>query len=182
MVSDMNIFFENCLKLPCKKKFFSSLFFTFEVPFSGLFAPTSRSWMSNIFRDSESLGKSNGNKWSQIWTFLLENRLKLPRDFFLLFFTFFTFEVPFNGLFAPTSWGRMSNIFRDSESLRKSNGKKWSNIWSFLFGSGLKLPHKFFFFFLLILPWSTLLWHLCYYPHRSRDALSPVCRIFLLYL
>ena len=28
----------------------------------------------------------------------------------------FTFEVPFNGLFAPTSQSRMSNIFRDSES------------------------------------------------------------------
>ena len=26
--------------------------------------------------------------------------------------------------------------------------------------------------------WSTLLWHRCYYPHRSRDALSPVCGIF----
>ena len=31
---------------------------TFEVPFKGLFAPTSRSQMSNTFRDSESLGKS----------------------------------------------------------------------------------------------------------------------------
>ena len=40
--------------------------FTFEVPFNGLFAPTSRSQMSNIFTDSESLGKSNGKKWSQI--------------------------------------------------------------------------------------------------------------------
>ena len=40
----------------------------------------------------------------------------------------FTFEVPFNGLFAPTSRSRMSNIFRDSKSLGKSNGKKWSNI------------------------------------------------------
>ena len=40
----------------------------------------------------------------------------------------FTFEVPFNGLFAPTSQSRMSNIFRDSESLGKSNGKKWSQI------------------------------------------------------
>ena len=28
--------------------------------------PISRSWMSNIFRDSESLGKSNGKKWSNI--------------------------------------------------------------------------------------------------------------------
>ena len=26
--------------------------------------------------------------------------------------------------------------------------------------------------------WSTLLWYPCYYPHRSRDALSPVCGIF----
>ena len=43
--------------------------FTFEVPFKRLFAPTSRSRMSNIFRDSESLGKSNGKKWSHILTF-----------------------------------------------------------------------------------------------------------------
>ena len=28
--------------------------------------------------------------------------------------------------------------------------------------------------------WSTLLWYRCYYPHRSRDALSPVFGIFLL--
>ena len=26
--------------------------------------------------------------------------------------------------------------------------------------------------------WSTLLWYWCYYPHRSRAALSPVCGIF----
>ena len=30
--------------------------------------------------------------------------------------------------------------------------------------------------------WSTLLWYRCYYPHRSRDALSPVCGIFSAYL
>ena len=28
--------------------------------------PTSQSWMSHIFRDSESLGKSNGKKWSKL--------------------------------------------------------------------------------------------------------------------
>ena len=67
----------------------------------------------------------------------------------------FTFEVPFNGLFAPTSRSRMSNIFRDSESLGKSNGKKWSHIWTFLFGSGLKSPRKKKCFFLLILPYKT---------------------------
>ena len=62
-----------------------------------------------------------------------------------VFVCLFTFEVLFNGLFAPTSQSRMSNIFRDSESLGKSNGKKSSNIWTFLFGSGLKSPHKVFF-------------------------------------
>ena len=57
------------------------------------------------------------------------------------------FEVPFNCLFAPTSRSWMSNIFRDSESLGKSNGKKWYNIWIFLLGSGRKSPRKKKFFF-----------------------------------
>ena len=39
----------------------------------------------------------------------------------------------------------MSNIFRDSESLGKSNGKKWSQIGKFLLGSGLKSPKKIVF-------------------------------------
>ena len=62
----MNIFFFKLSKITAQKKFFFLIFFTFEVPFNGLFAPTSRSWMSNIFRDSESLGKSNEKKWSNI--------------------------------------------------------------------------------------------------------------------
>jgi hypothetical protein len=99
---------------------------------------------------------------------------------FNFFVSLFPFEVPFNGLFAPTSQSRMSNIYRDSASLGKSNGKKWSNIWTCVFRSGLQLPHKKKFF-LLILSWSTLLWHWCYDPHRSRDALSPVCGIFELF-
>ena len=38
---------------------------------------------------------------------------------------------------------------------RKSNGKKWSNIWTFLLGRGLKLPRIYFLFFLLIFPYKT---------------------------
>ena len=72
-----------------------------------------------------------------------------------VFVRVFTFEVPFNGLLAPTSRSRMSNIFRDLESLGKSNGKNWSNIWTFLLGSGLKSPHKKKVFFWLILPYKT---------------------------
>ena len=125
--------------------------FTFEVPFHGLFAPTSRSRMFNIFRDSESLGKTNGRKGSQIWTFLFENCLKSPRkkSFFFTFFGLLRFLVFFNGLFAPLSRSRMSNIFRDSESLGKSNGKKWSQIWTFLIENCLKSPRKKSLFFSL---------------------------------
>ena len=165
------------------------------------------------------MGKSNEKKWSQIWTFLLKNGLKWPRqkkfitDFFYLF-------TPFNRLFPPHFPSLMSKLFRFSESLEKSNGKKWSQIWTFLFGSGLKLPYKtcwkphfpmderplvegcianflhisrrfWVFAFWMIFSvfqknwvfgysWSTLLWYRCYYPHRSRDALSPVCGIFSL--
>ena len=35
-----------------------------------------------MFRDSESLGKSNGKKCYHIWTFLFENSQKSPRNFF----------------------------------------------------------------------------------------------------
>ena len=55
--------------------------------------------------------------------------------------------VPFHGVyfeayFTPTSQNRMSKIFRDSESLGKSAGKKWSQNWKFSLGCGLKLPCK----------------------------------------
>ena len=54
----------------------------------------------------------------------------------------FTLEVSFKHLFSPTSQSRMSNIFRDSESLGKNKGNKWSQMRIFLFGSGLKSPQK----------------------------------------
>ena len=79
---DMNIFVWKLVKIAAQKKVFFFTFFGllwFSVFFNGLFAPTSCSRMSNIFRDSESLGKSNGKKWSQIWTFLFENCVKSPR-------------------------------------------------------------------------------------------------------
>ena len=152
----MNIFVLKLSKIASQKKVFFSTFFTFfdllrfSVFFNGLFAPTSRSRISNIFRGSESLGKRNGKKWSQIWTFLFENCLKSPRKKKVFFFTFFGllwFLVFFNGLFAPNSPSRMSNIFRDSESLGKSVGKKRSQIWTFLLENSRKSPRKKKFFF-----------------------------------
>ena len=62
----------------------------------------------------------------------------------------FTFELPFKRLFAPTSWNQMSNIFRDSKSLGKSNGKTWSQIWTFLVWKWSKKAKQFFFFWLIL--------------------------------
>ena len=123
------------------------------LPFKRLFAPTCRSWMSKIFRDLESLGKSNGKKWSQIWKLLLIKGVKLLRKkkfvfgrilpYWAGFFCYRFFSLtPFNGLFAPTSWSPRSKLFRFSESLGKSNGKKWSQILKLLIIKGVKLPHK----------------------------------------
>ena len=53
-------FYKSKCPYVCLSVCLSVCLFTFEVLFNSLFAPTSRSWMSNNFRDSESLGKSNG--------------------------------------------------------------------------------------------------------------------------
>ena len=71
-----------------------------------------------------------------------------------------------------------------------------------LLGSGVKLPRNFFFvvadlalqnmdgiifsvfifFLVFVYSWSTLLWYRCYYAHRSRDSMSPICRIFFFFV
>ena len=94
----MNIFVWKLSKIAVQKKFFSSffsVFFGFRSFLTVFFAPTSRSRMCNIFRDLESLGKSNGKKWSQIWTFLFENCLKLPRKkVYSLTFSLLRYHLP----------------------------------------------------------------------------------------
>ena len=62
---------------------------------------------------------------------IVENRVTKKSFFFSPLFSLFLSSSVFglfNGLFAPTSRNRISNIFRDSEFLGKSNGKKWSQI------------------------------------------------------
>ena len=53
------------------------------------------------------------------------------------------FLIPFNSLFAPTSWSQMSKHFGFLESFGKSNGKKWSQIKKkLLLIKGAKLPKQ----------------------------------------
>ena len=82
-------------------------------------------------------------------------------------------------MFAPTSRSRMSKIFRDSESLGKSSGKKWSQNWTFLLGSGLKSQCKKKFVFC----WFCLTKH--GWNHASkwiRDLWSKGITLILAYL
>ena len=133
------------------------------VHFNGLFAPTSRSRMSNTFRDSESLGKSNRKKWSHIWTFLFENCQKSPRKKKFLF-------CWFAGLFQwggyITTWGGYIEIWVGYIGMMRLY---WDWFWMIfsVFQKNQVLGYS----------WSTLLWHRCYYPHRSRGSVSPVCGI-----
>ena len=155
MVSDLNIFGQKLSKIAAIKYFFTNFFlnfFTFEVLLTRLCAPTSWSRTSNIFRDSESLRKSIGNKWSWIWTFFLKNGLKLPVQ---IFFTVFSSPLftPFKRLFAPNSQSQMSKLLRFSESFGKTNGKKWSKIWNFLLLKDVKSPRQKKFDFWRILPY-----------------------------
>ena len=103
-----------------------------------------------------------------------------------VFYDFFHLFTPFKHLFAPTSQSPMSKLFRFLESLRE----KWlkevvSDLKTFACkGYKIAAPKQFFFFFFFLLSANFALlagffWYQCYYSHRSRDALSPVCGIFL---
>ena len=157
--------FENCLKSPRKKKFFSSLFsvfFGFRSFLTFFLSPLPEVRCPICLEIRNPWGKVMERKGLRYEHFCLKNiknccakryrltvfllpiflkiqnpwgkvmeRSGLRYEHFCLklskiaaqkkvFFShFFTFEVPFNGLFAPTSQSRMSNIFRDSESLGK---------------------------------------------------------------
>ena len=161
--------FENCLKSPRKKKFFSTLFSVFFGFRSFLmdFLPPLPKVECPIFLEIRNpwgkVFERNGLRYQHFYLKIVENR----RAKKVLFSHFFTFEVPFNGLFPPLPKVGCP-IFLE---IRNPWGKVMER-------NGLKSPREKKVFFLLILPWSTLLWHRCYYPHRSRDALSPVCGIF----
>ena len=78
---------------------------------------------------------------AQIKGFFRENFALLSRIFLVSMFL-----TLFNGLCAPTSQRQMSKLFRFSEFLGKSNGKKWSQIWKLLLKKDVKLPQQKSFF------------------------------------
>ena len=116
--------------------------FTFEVPFNSLLVPTCQCPISKILWNMESLGKSNGEKGSQIWKLLLKQGVKLRRQkefftiFFLLLFTLF------KHLFAPTSQSPMSNFLDFWNPWRKVMERKGLWFENFKLMKGVKWPRK----------------------------------------
>ena len=146
---------------------------------ASFFPPFPKSDVKNV-RDLKSLGKSNGKKWSQIWKLFQIKGLKslhkkkcfganfalMSRIFFLL-----VFLTPFNGIFAPTSWSQMSQLFRCLEFLGKSNGKKWSQISNK--GCKITVAKTFFYvFFHLFSPFKRL------FAPTSQSLISKLFRFW----
>ena len=137
------------------------------LDFEAYFAPTSQSRRSKKFRDSEPLGKSAGKKWSQSWTFLLGSGLKWPckKKFF-----FYWFCLTKHGGNHASWW------IRDLWS--KGISVILAYLYTFWVFPFWIIFFCFYLFFGFVYSWSTLLWYRCYYPHRSRDSVSPVYGIF----
>ena len=106
------------------------LVLVFLTPLNDHFALIFRSPVSKLFCLSESSGKSNRKKWSQIWKLLLIKGVKSPRrtKFFLrIFFHLFTL---LNCLFAPFSEVQCLN-FLDFQNpwgkIMERNGLRYEN-------------------------------------------------------
>ena len=126
MVSDMNIFVWKLSKIATQFFFFfPPLFSLLRYRLTVFFPPLPEVGCAIYLEIRNPWGKvmqRSGLKYENFCLKIVSNRRAKKN------LTVFTFEVPFNGLFGPPSRSRMSNIFRDSESLGKSNGKKWSQI------------------------------------------------------
>ena len=147
---------------------------------SSLFATTSQSPMSKLFKFLESLGESNGKNWSQIWKLSLIEcvKLLLPKKFLQI--VFFISSLRFN-VFLPQLPKVKCPKFLDFRNLwgEKIN-EAVSDLKSFAHKRCKIAAQKSKFFGDFCLP-SRIFWYRCYDPHWSRDSLSSVCRIFFIH-
>ena len=139
MVSDLNFLAQKWCKISAAKKGFVRIFCSLRL--TVFLAPTSQSLMSKLFWYSESLRKNKEKKWSQIWTFLLKNGVKLQRRKGFLW-SFFICSLRLKVYLPSLSEIQCPFFFRFKESFGKSYGKKWSQIVKLLIKKGLKSPRK----------------------------------------
>ena len=99
-------------------------------------------------------------KWSKIGA--------VEKVFYRLFFFIFSLR-----LFAPTSQSPMFKLIRFSESLGKTKWKEVVSDLNTFAHKGCKIAaHKKVLFLTNFALLAGFFWYWCYFPHRSRDALS----------
>ena len=91
---------------------------------------------------------------------------------------YFICSLRLNVFFPPFPKVQCQNFWNIKNPWGKSNEKKWSQIVRTFAHKGCKIAKQKKFFFYEVCLTSRVFWYWCYYPHRSRDALSPVCVIF----
>ena len=96
---------------------------TFEVPLKRFFAPTSRSRMSNFFRDLESFGKTNEKKGSQIGTFLFGSGLKSPNKKKCFFLSDFALQNKMETTLPDGLETSGQRAYRGNQSINKFNSR-----------------------------------------------------------
>ena len=146
MVPDLKTFTNKVCKIAAHFFFvFGQIlpYWVFLTPVNCLLPPTSRSPMWSLFRFSESLGKSNGRKWSQIWKLLLIKGVKSQRQKIRSFLQFFFF-IGWHCLnvFCPplpeVQCPNFLDFWNPWGKVMERNGLRFENFCSY----GVKLSHK----------------------------------------
>ena len=146
MVSDLNIFAHNWSKIAAAKKVFLRIFFICSLRLNVFFPPVPEVQCLNFLDIRNPWGKVMERSGLRFEIFCSKMVLNChgKKSFFTDFFHLF---ASFKRLFAPISRSPMSKLFRFSESLGKSNGKKGSQIWTLFLIKGVKSPRKKVSFF-----------------------------------
>ena len=189
MVSHLKFLLIKGVKNAAKKKSFWANFAilsriclvsVFLTPFMVFLPPLPKVQCQNFFWFLEYLGEYNAKKWSQIWTLLLMKSEKWPRQksFYRFFFHLFT---QFKLLFPPLPKVQCPNFLDFQTRWGKEMKRSGLRFENFCY-KGCKIaaptPKKNLSFSVNFALIAGFFWYRCYYPHSSRDALSPVCGIF----
>ena len=138
--------------------------------------------MSNV-QTFQIFGILGEKKWKEVvsyWKTFAHIWCKIAagkKKFFFNVIFFLQLFTPFKRLYASTSKSPMSKLYRFLKSLGKSNRKRWSQIQQLFLVNGVKLLRKKMQFWGEFCLTSRIIWYQCQSPHRSGDALSPVCGI-----
>ena len=84
-----------------------------------------------------------------------------------------------NVFFAPTSQIPMSKLFRFSEILGESNGKKWSQIWKLFAHKGYKTAAQIFFIFFFSSNFALLAGFFGFGARLTLNKFRPQYTVFL---